>query len=255
MSRPGIVLLIHGLPLWRDQAAGWPRACAVAIRQAGAVPLTFTYPRWVGWSAFAWPGGPMAQGLVRRLAEECRRIGHRYGPPGIIAHSFGSVLITRALAEGAPPVELSGLILFGSILPEDFRWEVLMERRQIPVGRLRNELGIHDPPIRWAAYCRRMGLPYGASGLVGFRPAPGQSPIDAPYPRGDVGAASLARHCREVWLPFLGLGKTRRAAPRSTEAPARPPRRPRRDPSRAAESGARTRSGASGPGRSPRSSS
>ena len=53
-SRPGAVLLIHGLRVRRDPMVGWLQACALEVARTGAVPLAFTYPQWAGWSAFAW---------------------------------------------------------------------------------------------------------------------------------------------------------------------------------------------------------
>ena len=55
-SRPGAVLLIHGLHVWRDPMAGWLRACAREVTRTAAVPLTFTYPQWAGCAGALHPG-------------------------------------------------------------------------------------------------------------------------------------------------------------------------------------------------------
>jgi hypothetical protein len=87
-----------------------------------------------------------------------------------------------------------------------------VSRGQVPAGRIRNELGLHGRPVRWAAQLQWLGLPYGASGLRGFRVASGEARVDRPFPGSDETMASLALHCRDVWLPFLGLRSRRRLA-------------------------------------------
>jgi hypothetical protein len=212
-SRPGAILFVHGLRVWRDPLAGWPRACATVVARSGARPLVFTYPQWAGWSAFAWPSGPVAQGLARRLARECADLATQHGSLAVIAHSFGCVLIAHAL-EQRPPIDLCGLVLFGSILPESFSWNTLVLRDQIPAGRIRNELGPHGPPIRWAARLQPFGLPYGASGVKGFGSGADELGVDHRYPSPDVTLSTLTRHCEDVWLPFLGLRRRHSTARR-----------------------------------------
>ena len=104
----------------------------------------------------------------------------RHGPPSVIAHSFGTYLVTRALSdfEGA---RLHALILFGSIVSETFDWATMVARGQVTWTRMRNEVGAHAAAVRFAAALRRFGYPYGESGVTGFRLDELSRSVNAPY--------------------------------------------------------------------------
>ena len=119
------VILVPGLWLWRDPWLQWAAGCAGAIRAAGSQPVWFGYSRRVAWTAFLRPTGGTAAELVRRFLALYDRVRARHGPPSVIAHSFGTYLVTRALSdfEGA---RLRALILFGSIVSETFDWVTIV---------------------------------------------------------------------------------------------------------------------------------
>lgn len=207
------VMFVHGLPLWRDPVRGWVTYCRSAVIEAQAQPVTFAYSRWTGLAALLRPRGRAAARLAREFLEAYARIRDAYGVPAVIAHSLGSYLVARALAEHAGDVAFRGVIFFGSIARPDYDWASVIRRRQIPVRYLRNEVGLHDWPLRWARLLGSAGYPYGPAGIEGFRRRPGRPSIDHPYV-GAADARGLARYCREVWLPFLGLTAACRSAPR-----------------------------------------
>lgn len=215
------VMFVHGLPLWRDPIQGWVTYCRSAVIEAQAEPVSFAYSRWTGLVALLRPRGRAAARLAREFREAYARIREAHGVPAVIAHSLGSHLVTRALAEHAGDIAFRGVIFFGSIVPPDYDWASVIRRRQIPARYLRNEVGLHDWPLRWARLLGSAGYPYGPSGLEGFRRRPGRPSIDYPYV-GAPGARGLARYCRDVWLPFLGLPAACRAAPRRAVAAKRP---------------------------------
>jgi hypothetical protein len=201
------VMFVHGVPLWRDPVRGWITYCGSAVIEAGAQPVHFAYSRWTGLAALLRPRGRVAARLAREFLGAYARVRSRHGVPVVIAHSLGSYLVSRALAEHDRAMVFRGAIFFGSIVRPDYDWTSVIRRHQIPARYLRNEVGLHDWPLRWARLLGSAGYPYGPAGIDGFRRRPGRPAIDHPY-AGTADARGLARYCRDVWLPFLGLGAT-----------------------------------------------
>jgi hypothetical protein len=216
MSACPAVILVHGLWLWRNPWLQWAAGCAGAIRAAGGQPVWFGYSRRVAWTAFLRPTGGTAAHLVRRFLALYDRVHARHGPPSVIANSFGTYLVTRALSdfEGA---RLHALILFGSIVSETFDWATVVARGQVTWARMRNEVGAHAAAVRFAAALRRFGYPYGGSGVTGFQLNERSPSMNARYAGPWLADAALARYCHGVWMPLLGLTERPR---RSLRTPA-----------------------------------
>jgi hypothetical protein len=221
-ARPA-VLFVHGLPLWRSPLKGWVTYCRSAVIAAGAEPVSFAYSRWAGLAALLWPQGRAAARLSRDFLDAYARLRDARGTPAVIAHSLGSYLVARALIDHPAEVAFRGLVFFGSVVSPDYDWAIVIRRGQVPARYVRNEVGLHDWPLRWARLLGSAGYPYGPAGLEGFRRGSGRPSLDHPY-AGAVGARGLARYCRDVWLPFLEL-----QAPLSAGPALRPGRR---EPSR-----------------------
>ena len=222
MSARPAVILVHGLWLWRNPWLEWAAGSAGAIRVAGGQPVWFGYSRRVAWTAFLRPTGGTAARLVRRFLALYNRVHARHGPPSVIAHSFGTYLVTRALSdfEGA---RLHALILFGSIVSETFDWATMVARGQVTWTRMRNEVGAHAAAVRFAAALRRFGYPYGESGVTGFRLDELSRSVNAPYAGPSLADSALERYCQGVWVPLLGLTQPPRLTVR-TRAVAAPVR-------------------------------
>src|SRR2546425_8298727 len=159
------VILVPGLWLWRDPWLQWAAGCAGAIRAAGSQPVWFGYSRRVAWTAFLRPTGGTAAELVRRFLALYDRVRARHGPPSVIAHSFGTYLVTPA--------------------------------------RMRNEVGAHAAIVRLAAALRRFGYPYGESGVTGFQLDELSRSVNVRYAGPWLADSALARYCRGVWVPLL----------------------------------------------------
>lgn len=82
----------------------------------------------------------------------------------IVAHSFGTFVVTKALQDlpEESPVRVTNLILCGSVLPHDFRWGELLKKR---VSRVINECGMHDLPLVASQF---FVFGTGMAGKVGF---------------------------------------------------------------------------------------
>jgi len=226
--RPAL-MFVHGLPLWRGPTTDWATYCRSAVIAARAEPVFFGYSGWSGLAALLRPHGRAASRLAREFLtayEQCRAA---YGIPAVIAHSLGSYLVAQALSDHPREVAFRGIVLFGSLVHPDYDWAGAIARGQVPARHLRNEVGLHDWPLRWAQLLGRAGYPYGPAGLEGFTLVPGRRSINRPYV-GAADARGLARYCRDVWLPFLGFtGRPARSqTPSHHRARCRAPRSRRR---------------------------
>jgi len=105
--------------------------------------------------------------IVDRLREHICDISSRYGAHvSVIAHSFGTYLITRyLLGFDVVPYSVDTLILTGSILNKDLD----LERFRGKVASIVNEIAPNDPVVSWAraASLYKDDL-IGDSGRVGF---------------------------------------------------------------------------------------
>lgn len=102
--------------------------------------------------------------LVKQL-KNISRIANRRNPgrkPDVIAHSFGTWLISHALKEH-PDLRIGRLILLGSIIRPDFDWKKLLDNEQVEA--ILNHSAGKDIPVR----CCQLFIPdSGPGGKVGF---------------------------------------------------------------------------------------
>jgi hypothetical protein len=116
--------------------------------------------------------------------------------PSIVAHSFGSYIVGRALRK-YEHLRLDKIILCGSILPVDFDWPLLFRRDQ--VNYLRNERGLRD---FWVKNVSRVIPETGASGSTGFDTF---STLIEEDPFQDFRHSDFftPKHMEDYWIPFL----------------------------------------------------
>ncbi len=153
------VVLIHGI---RTQASWFEMVASVLRDQCG---LSITPLRYGYFDAFRF----LLPGLTRKrpieiVARELRSVLQNY-PPGrvlVIAHSFGTYIITKVLSEN-PDICLGGLIMCGSVVSEEFRWDI--NGRSISKSRIVNECGDRDI---WPNLAKSLSWGYGATGRFGF---------------------------------------------------------------------------------------
>jgi len=120
-----------------------------------------------------------------------------------IGHSLGSLAIGRAL-ERHPSLQFHRLILWGCILPCDFRWSHVRKHQQLET--VLHERCCRDPWPRVAKYAFRH-LEAGDSGRRGFS-EPAGLVWDMHYEKTGHSNLGTAMHCEKVWVPFLVEGKS-----------------------------------------------
>jgi ferredoxin len=81
--------------------------------------------------------------------------------PSLVAHSFGTAIVGLSMVK-YEDIRFDKMIICGSILPEDFPWDLLFQRDQ--VAEVRHEYGAKDI---WAAI-GRFAPNMGTSGAKGF---------------------------------------------------------------------------------------
>jgi hypothetical protein len=157
--------------------------------------------------------------LVRRLATEIRKRSRQAAEivadpkPDVIAHSFGTLLLGKAL-QAQPDLRVGRVITLGCVLRPDFDWQTLVARGQVEA--VLNQIGTRDV---WARIAHYAVPDAGPAGRRGFDPPPGSAPPPAAEPvfnvlaegfrhstffdvRGDD-PTILARQFRDVWREFL----------------------------------------------------
>ena len=163
------VLVLHGmntLGAWQEQLS-W----LVATTYGRSVPvLIHKYGRVRPGVLFRSRHQRLAAGLMERILEAAgEREQNRLGPrPDVIAHSFGTLLLARAL-ESTHDLKIGRLILVGSILPPTFDWSHLQNRGQ--VDQVLNVCGSRDRWVPLAEYIIPDSGPSGSRGFARGSPA------------------------------------------------------------------------------------
>lgn len=134
-----------------------------------------------------------------RLSGEAEGTGFG-GKPDVIAHSLGTWLLGHALWDN-PELKVGRVILLGSILRPDFRWNELVQNKQVEA--VLNNYGTRD---FWALIAHYFIPDSGPSGRIGFNKESGVLNIPAP----DYGHSSfftpphnLKKGFASLWTKFL----------------------------------------------------
>ena len=116
--------------------------------------------------------------------------------PSIVAHSFGTYILGNALLK-YDWLHFDKVILCGSILPQDFPWDELIERGQVQA--VRNEYGTNDVPTRLVKWFVAGTGPSGRRGFSRSHERFEQEQFEYTHSEYfDKG------HMEAKWLPFLG---------------------------------------------------
>lgn len=121
--------------------------------------------------------------------------------PSVIAHSFGTYIISRALHH-FPAVRFRNVVLCGSVVARDYDWPTLIKEGR--VVRVRNEMSRDDNVVRlFRKKALQVLIPgTGPSGIEGFTRSHA-SVVDMQYEFGHSGQFILLTHCDRYWRPWL----------------------------------------------------
>lgn len=153
-----LVVLIHGI---RTQGS-WGEMVAAVLESTGpaeVLPIRYGY---FDFFRFVCPLFTR-RGPVRKILRELRdiRASHPTAKISVIAHSFGTYAIMKALQERE--IILHRLLLCGAIIPESFRRADF--RSQLGSDDVLNDCGTHDI---WPPLAKSITWGYGATGTFGL---------------------------------------------------------------------------------------
>jgi hypothetical protein len=192
-SKPHLVILVHGI---RD-IARWQNEVGRALESEGFIVEHTSYGR-LNLIAFLAPIDYFRKKAAARVWTDIQhaRMLHPEADVSIIAHSFGTFVVTRILKEQFA-LELNRLLLCGSVVRYDFPFEQIQNRFTPP---LVNDVGTADP---WPAMAESLTTGYGSAGTFGFN-RPG---VRDRYHNGKSHGYFLnGGFARTYWAPFLRDG-------------------------------------------------
>lgn len=132
-----IVVLLHGI----RTHGPWAEMVAALLREhcqvEAVVPLRYGYFDLLRFLSPVLTRRKPVERIVRELRDI--RSAYPQGKISVIAHSFGTYAICQALKH--PDIRLARLVLCGSIVRPDFRWD--RHTAQLPATVL-NDCGTHD---------------------------------------------------------------------------------------------------------------
>src|SRR5688572_30087239 len=192
-GKPHLVILVHGI---RD-IARWQNEVGRALETEGFIVEHTSYGR-LNLLAFLAPIDYFRKKAAARVWTDIQhaRMLHPEADVSIIAHSFGTFVVTRILKEQFA-LELKRLLLCGCVVRYDFPFEQIQNRFQPP---LLNDVGTADP---WPAMAESLTTGYGSAGSFGFN-RPGVR--DRYHNAKSHGYFLNAGFAKTYWAPFLHDG-------------------------------------------------
>jgi tetratricopeptide (TPR) repeat protein len=186
-----VVVLLHGI---RTQAPWAEMVANILAQQCGVevIPLRYGYFDLVRFLS------PLLtrRRPVTRILRELRDVQRLYpqSPISVIAHSFGTYALGQALAE--TDIRLERLVLCGSIIPQEFRWD--RHAAQIN-ARVLNDCGTHDI---WPVLASAVTWGYGPTGTFGF----GTARVRDRFHKFTHSAYFNVSFVTEYWVPYIRDG-------------------------------------------------
>lgn len=189
-----VVLMLHGI----RTRAQWMSHVKPAIEQAGLIPVPTNYGM-MNLLPFALRFRDREREAIGVIRRQIQRARERYGHASfaVLAHSYGSYVVGRLLAEGET---FDRVILCGSILPSEYDFAA----GGPPVL---NDVGSLDV---WPVLASKVSPAYGHSGSFGFHS--GVTVEDRFHPGTDHGQFLTREFAERFWVPFLADEKVERAS-------------------------------------------
>lgn len=187
-----VVISIHGI----RTTGRWQKELNDVLTSAGFrhVPLDFGF-----FSALSllmpWSRSRKVEWFHRTYSEKFAGGGRK---PSVIAHSFGSYIVTRAMLK-YDDIRFERVILCGSIVSRSYPWRaVLLARDQ--ADAVLNEAGGRD---MWAAMVEWVVSDAGASGVSGFEDTAEGRLVQLIHERHAHSDYFYRQNYERRWLPFL----------------------------------------------------
>jgi pimeloyl-ACP methyl ester carboxylesterase len=186
-----VVIALHGI---RTRGV-WQKQLTPVLAKSNLIPYPLDYGR------FGIPRFLLSQtrdnvlDWFHREYDQIRK-GENVKRPSIIAHSFGTYVLSQLLTR-YPEVRFDKVILAGSIIAENFDWEKCIASEQ--VLQVHNEIGTKDIWPRVVKRIRWLIPGGGDSGTNGFINS--QSVLENKCPVGHSGTFFSGRY--DEWVKFL----------------------------------------------------
>lgn len=186
-----IVISLHGI---RTRGV-WQKDLSPLVTEQGWI----YYPLDFGWfSVLFFIPWFIRSRKIEWFRQRYNEVRNRYPDvvPSIIAHSFGTWILCKAIAK-YEHLKFDKIILCGSVVPSDFDWETIYKRNQLT--SVRNDGGKKDV---WARFSKLFAWGTGNAGYAGFDQ---KKPYicDKIYDFYDHGSAFGFDHYLGEWIPFI----------------------------------------------------
>lgn len=185
-----LVILVHGI---RD-IRRWQSEVRITLEGAGFIVEPTNYDR-MNLIEFLFPVPIFRNIAIKKVLTQIRKAIelHPMAQVSIIAHSFGTYVVSRILSE-AFDLKFHKIIFCGSVVRYDFEFEKLSGRFISPII---NDVGTGDP---WPAVAESLTFGYGSAGTYGFM-VPGVR--DRFHNGAGHGYFLSATFCKNNWIPVL----------------------------------------------------
>lgn len=193
LPKPQIVILVHGI---RDRAL-WQSEVRSSLRAAGFMVELTNYGRF-DIVRFLFPFPYFRRSVVKKIRDQIRtiKLQHPAADISIIAHSFGTYVISRVMREEFDII-FNRIVFCGGVYPQDIPFEQFSNRFLPPIL---NEVGARD---YWPAVANSVTWGYGAPGTFGFR-----EPLFEDRWHNNPGHSFFLTKdfCDRFWAPFMKNG-------------------------------------------------
>jgi pimeloyl-ACP methyl ester carboxylesterase len=186
------VITIHGI----RTTGRWQKELSDVLTQARYrhVPLDFGF--FLAFSLLMpWSRSKKVEWFHSLYSEKFGGLERR---PSIIAHSFGSYIVTKAMLK-YDYIRFERIILCGSIVSRSYPWKAVIHRRH-QVDAVLNEAGGRDA---WAGLVEWVVADAGSSGVSGFEDLADGAVTQIVHAEHRHSDFFHALNYRERWLPFL----------------------------------------------------
>lgn len=193
-SNNQILVLIHGI----RTAAEWQEAVRSMFDGTNVIVFPIGY-EYFDVLRFILPWTRRTP--IDRVSRELQNIkdSNPNVPISIIAHSFGTYIVSRVLKPDQG-IRLKRLLFCGSIVPRDFEWDTV--RGKPERDDFVNDVGTRDI---WPVLAQSLSWGYGSSGTFGFK----QSSIRDRFHDLTHSDFFSEAWVRKYWLPFICDGTVR----------------------------------------------